>query len=122
MLSQVQDLLAGTYTVKHYFDLTEFDQQHSSVLLSALAGVKEPEFANNYRIVFYYFQPLQRTYEGEPCDIIEKLQEILVYYDIPNFFVLIVTNDALVKDDLESVYKRYTKNEQNPIRYINVQS
>ena len=120
MLSQVQELLKSKYHVDHYFDLHEFDQQHHSVLLSALANIKQEEFADNYRIVFYYFQPLKRTYDDDPYDIIEKLQEMLVYYDIPNFFVLVATNDDTVSNDLDHVYKKYTRNEQDPIRYINV--
>ena len=120
MLDSLQARLAPHFDVEHYFDLNELDQAHASVLLSRLEPVRQAEYADRYRIVFYYSEPLTRTYDDEPCDIIESLQRTLAYLDIPNFFVLVAGPDPQVAVDLQRVHRQYAATEDQPIRHINV--
>ena len=110
--------LEKKYIIEHYIDLNKFDNQHHSVLYSVLKNVKQQEYKDEYRIVFYYFCSLNKTYDDSPPDLIDYLQKVLTYYDIPNFFCIIVTNDDNISEHLACVSERRTVNEPDPIKYI----
>lgn len=116
-ISVVQGKLLAKFAIDQFIDLNEIDQYKSfSVLYSLLENVKQEEiFPDNYRIVFYYYKPLKKTFLDCPCDILDYLQKVLCYYDIPNFFVIIVTNDKSINDDLEYLRQKYTNNEDHCI-------
>jgi hypothetical protein len=115
-ISIVQGKLLDKFLIDHFINLNEIDQHKSfSVLYSLLENVKQDTFPNNYRIVFYYCEPLKKTFLDCPCDILDYLQKVLCYYDIPNFFVIIVTNDTSIDSDLEYLRQKYTNNENHCI-------
>lgn len=115
-ISTVQSKLLNKFAVDHFINLNEIDQQNSfSVLYSLLENIKQDPFPDEYRIVFYYYKPLKKTFLDCPCDILDYLQKVLCYYDIPNFFVIIVTNDTSINDDLEYLRQKYTNDENHCI-------
>jgi hypothetical protein len=108
-ISDVQKKLSKKYDVQHFVNLNEIDQTKSfSILHDILSSVKQEKFSDNYRIVFYHTRPLLKTYPDCPCNILDHLQKILHYYDIPNFFVVVVSNDKSISSDLKSVHQKYT--------------
>ena len=114
----IKSNLEKEYLIEHYIDLNELDNQHHSVLYSVLKNVKQQEYTDEYRIVFYYFRSLNKTFDDSPPDLIDHLQKVLTYYDIPNFFCIIVTNDDNISKHLAYVSERHTVDEPDPIKYI----
>ena len=115
--TDLEILLSDQYNVGKYINLNALDQEHYSVLYSEFKDVKQEVFPDNFRIVCYYLSPLTRSFDDCPCDIIEHLQKILAYYDIPNFFVLVVTNDTSIAEDLIYVQKRHST-DKYPISHM----
>jgi hypothetical protein len=116
-ISVVQEKLSKKYKIDCLIDLNDIEQNKSfSVLYSILEPIKQEQFPDNYRIMVYYCKPLKRTFLDCPCDILDYLQKVLCYYDIPNFFVILITNDTSINDDLEYLRQKYTNNENNCIQ------
>lgn len=115
-VSLVQEKLSKKYVIDHFINLNLLDQGKSfSMLYEILAPLRQEKFLNKYRIVFYYNRPLVRSYVDCPCDILDYLQKVLCYHDIPNFFVIIVSNDRLLTSDLSYVHKKYASHDPNTI-------
>jgi MoaA/NifB/PqqE/SkfB family radical SAM enzyme len=75
--------------------LEDFYSKPSSALYQFLLPLKKESFADNERIVFYNFSKIN-------IDLLIHLQKTLTYLDIPEFFVLVVTNQ---KSTIEALSK-----------------
>ena len=114
ILSQVKQAISSEIDIKKILNLS--DLKSESDVYNALSSLKEKEFKKATRIVFYHSDPLEYTFNDLPADSLIKLQKMLVYIDIPNFFCVIVTNED-IKEELEYVCKNYCVNE-TPIEFI----
>ena len=114
ILEHAQQLIPKEFNVKEFLDLSALDL--GSKLYTALSPLKEKEFKEFTRIVFYHSAPLVYTFNDLPADSLIQLQKMLVYIDIPNFFCLIVS-DKDIKEELEYVCKKYCVGE-HPIEFI----
>ena len=114
ILNQIKSEIPIEFNVKEFLDLSALDSD--SKLYKALSPLKEEEFKELTKIVFYHSAPLVYTFNDLPADSLIQLQKMLVYVDIPNFFCLVITNKD-IKEELEYVCKHYCVNE-TPIKFI----
>ena len=114
ILEQVKSSIPVEFNVKSFLDLSILDS--TGKLYKALIPLKEKEFKESTRIVFYHSAPLVYTFNDLPADSLIQLQKMLVYIDIPNFFCLVVSDKDL-KEDLEYICKNYCVGE-DPINQI----
>jgi hypothetical protein len=114
ILDQVKSMIPAEFNVSEFLDLSALDS--GSKLHTALLPLREEEFKEPTKIVFYHSAALVYTFTDLPADSLIQLQKMLVYIDIPNFFCLIVSDED-IKEELEYVCKNYCVNE-NPIEYI----
>lgn len=110
MIDNLVAHLKLNYEFDNVYNLSEFLRLPSASLSRLLADLKQPEFANNYRIVFYNFNNVDIS------DVLAHLQECLTFLDIPNFFVLVVSNDSAVESLLTLAQWQYST-EQHPIGF-----
>jgi hypothetical protein len=110
ILDQVKSVIPAEFNVKEFLDLSELDSK--SKLYKAVSPLKEEEFKELTKIVFYHSAPLVYTFNDLPADSLIQLQKMLVYIDIPNFFCLIVSDKDL-KEDLEYICKNYCVGEES---------
>jgi hypothetical protein len=108
ILEKIKSLIPAEFKVKDFLNLSELNS--NGKLYNALAPLKEEEFKEFTRIVFYHSDPLVHTFEDLPADALIQLQKMLVYIDIPNFFCLIVSDQDIEKE-LDYVCKNYCVNE-----------
>ena len=83
------------YQVSDSYTLEDLYSKPSNALYEFLAPLKKESFADNERIVFYNFSKIN-------IDLLIHLQKTLIYLDIPEFFVLVVTNQ---KSTIEALSK-----------------
>ena len=114
ILDQIKSVIPVEFNVKEFLDLSALDS--TGKLFNALDPLKEEEFNEFTRIVFYHSEPLEYTFGDLPADALIQLQKMLVYIDIPNFFCLIISNKDL-KEDLDYICKNYCVGEQS-IKFI----
>ena len=65
--------------------LEELYSQPSSTLSKFLESIKKDSFDNNDRIIFYNFTKID-------TNLLDHLYQTLIYVDIPEFFVLVISN------------------------------
>jgi hypothetical protein len=82
-----------------------------------LKPLYKSKFNDNEIIVFYCFAPLSHRFNDMPAELLSRLQKMLVYIDIPNFFCVIITNNKKMQPELDSVCKKYATGEA-PIKTI----
>jgi hypothetical protein len=109
ILEHVQQLIPKEFNVKEFLDLSILDSPGK--LYKALIPLKEKEFKEFTRIVFYHSAPLVYTFNDLPADSLIQLQKMLVYIDIPNFFCLLVSDED-IKEDLDYICKDYCVDER----------
>lgn len=117
ILEEIQKQIGPSYNIIKTFDLTVFDTFSEKDIYDQLTLLYKSNFDNNDIIVFYCFNPLAHQFDDMPAETLSRLQKILVYVDIPNFFCLVVTNDKDMQAELDIVCKQYATNE-TPIRTI----
>ena len=117
-LETLKKILLKKYIIEHNFNLNSIESSNDQSIDSCLIMAKKEFFPSNYRIVFYYFKPLKRSFPRLPYDILEELQIKLYEYDIPSCFILIVTNDKTIKDQLFALFKRYNVAELEPMNHM----
>jgi hypothetical protein len=116
ILEQVQRALPKDISIKDIVDLSNYSWSTDRLLAEVLQDLREEEFKDNCRIVFYHSAELDQSFDDLPADMLIKLQMLLVEVDIPNFFCLLVS-DSIIKDDVEYVCKKYAVDEA-PINLI----
>jgi hypothetical protein len=110
IIDQVKSVIPAEFSVKEFLDLSTLDS--GSKLYEALSPLREEEFKEPTKIVFYHSAPLVYTFNDLPADSLIQLQKMLVYIDIPNFFCLIVSDED-IKEELEYVCKNYCVGEHS---------
>ena len=83
------------YQVLDSCTLEDLYSKPSNALYEFLTPLKKESFADNEKIVFYNFSKIN-------IDLLIHLQKTLTYLDIPEFFVLVVTNQ---KSTIEALSK-----------------
>jgi hypothetical protein len=117
-LDQIKNQLQTQYQIDHFIDLAEFDQLPRGKLYTALRRLHKPEFANNERVVFVAVGSLKKSYIDQPHDIITALQQYIQHHDIPHFFVIVVTNNRSIAQELEYVRAKYNPQEEMPMSHV----
>lgn len=77
----------------------------SSTLYHDLLDIKQEVFPENYRIIFSHFKLLD---DNIVKNFIVELQKTLTFLDIPNFFVLLLSNDTSIESLLKSAREKYS--------------
>lgn len=116
ILDQINQLLPNDINVKKIINLSDYSWSKDRLLAKVLLDLREDEFNNTTRIVFYHSDELDKSFDDLPADMLIKLQMLLVEVDIPNFFCLIVS-DSIIEDDVAYVCQHHAVNE-NPINLI----
>ena len=116
--------LSSQYDIDGPYDLTNFFQEGDKWLYDFLKDHYKEEYAPNYRLVLY-FDTDYYPYVNAPGTLVTKLQQYLMDLDISHFFVILLTSDKRIKEDLETIKLSYKdsirKPDSVPITYINVQ-
>lgn len=116
MISEkAKELIPSDVKVKHWIDLSAFEYNNGA-LFDLLKELKEDQFEENLRIVFYHSNILSKDFDDLPPDILIKLQKILCQTDIPNYFCLVIS-DMELNNDLTYVCQHHAVNE-TPIKLI----
>ena len=89
-LENLKSSLQKKYQIDHYSFLEDLEGLPSSTLYKSIANLKQDEFKDNYRFVFFNFSPIQN-------ETLDHLLKTLAYIDIPLYFVLIITNQIDTK-------------------------
>jgi len=116
ILAQVESLSAK-YKVKSTVDLSEYSWSTDYLLKEKLEELKELEFADDTRIVFYHSAPLDKSFDELPADMLIKLQMLLAEVDIPNYFCIVVT-ESDVTTELDYLCNKYAVDESPLVNII----
>jgi len=117
-IDQVKVTLDKQYQIEHWIDLTDYDQLPVKSLSDCLEKCKKSEFNEKERIVIVADSSLKQKFRNHPKNILEAVQRMIQNFDIPHFFVIIVSNIESIDRDLEQLRARYNPNEQTAIPYI----
>jgi MoaA/NifB/PqqE/SkfB family radical SAM enzyme len=90
----------SNYSLLHYENFADYYSKPINSLYKTLHNLKRESYADNERIVFY-------DLTAGVKDAYDLLQKVLVALDIPNYFVLIVTNNPNVTSWLESAKNKH---------------
>jgi hypothetical protein len=118
IINQIKSKLGTQYVIDHYIDLAEYDTKPVSELYLRIQLCKKDEFGETERIVFIAAQPLKKTFGDLPCDILNSVQRYIQYFDIPHFFVIIVSDVETIAEDLEFLRANYNPQELKAIPHI----
>lgn len=102
--------LRKKYQIEVYDNVADYLIQPITKLYDRLASIKRDVFPDDYRIVFYVQAPLKQ-------DFLNYLQKTLTELDIPNFFVLVVSNQPTIQSQLLEAFNRYSS-DSAPIAYL----
>ena len=116
----VIDQLTQQYQIIGRVDLREFDQQQEKRLFSRLDQLCRPQYLEQQRIVVVADNALHRTIEDHVPDIMIELQQHISYYNIPHYFVIVVSNIKTIEQDLLYLKNRYYPQEERPMGHIYV--
>lgn len=86
-------------------------------LYNSLKSLYQPEYDNDQRIVVIQDCGDQHSYDDLPGLFVTELQKNLSTVDISNFFVLFITTNQNIADELESARKLYST-DSVPISHI----
>lgn len=96
----IESTLRKKYQIEVYDDVAYYLTKPITALYDRLVSVKRDVFPDNYRIVFLINAPIEQ-------DFLNYLQKILSHLDIPNYFVLIVSNQKTMQAQLLKAYIGY---------------
>ncbi len=102
--------IAETYEVEFFECLDDYLQLPINSLYLKLSPFKKDIYADNYRLVFYTFGKVDQS-------LYSHLQKVLAQLDIPNFFVLVVSNRAETAGLLEYAAQHYARGDA-PISHM----
>jgi MoaA/NifB/PqqE/SkfB family radical SAM enzyme len=115
--------LSNTHEVDGPHDLSEFFYEGDAWLYNFLKDHYKEEYAPNYRLVLY-FDTDYYPYINAAGTLITKLQQYLMDLDISHFFIVILSSDIRIKEDLILVQQSYNgsirKPDQYPIMHVQV--
>ena len=111
--------LRSQYCILDCFDLSDYEGPQKK-LFGALAAYRDPVFKDNERLVFIADRSLTTTFENYPPDILVELQQHIHYYNIPHFFLVMLTNIDNIAEYNIYLQQKYYKQETIPIPHINV--
>jgi hypothetical protein len=98
-------------------DLLTVDNTSEKDLYNLLLPLHKDVYADNDRIVFTCFGTLTHTFDDLPADLLIRLQKMLVYVDIPNFFCIVISNQNL-SEELTYVCNKYAVDENPMVNII----
>jgi hypothetical protein len=116
-LEEIQKIVGTSYNIIKTCDLVAIDILSEKGIHDLLKPLYKSEFSERELIVFYCFAPLTHRFNDMPAELLNRLQKMLVYVDIPNFFCVVITNNKEMQLELTSVCKKYATDE-TPIRTI----
>lgn len=93
--------------------VVEYLEKPSATLHRELYSLKQESFPNDYRIIFSCFENLEIK---QIEDFAYSLQKSLSFIDIPNFFVIFLSNNPTIKQILATATQLYS-NEEDPIAF-----
>ena len=117
MISEQVKLLSTKYNIKSTVDLSKYSWGTDHLLKETLEELKELEFADDARIVFYHSAPLDKSFDELPADMLIKLQMLLAEVDIPNYFCIVVT-DVDLTNELDYLCNKYAVDENPMVNII----
>lgn len=79
-----------------------------------LHALRQESFPHNYRIIFSCYEALDDEVIN---DFVVSLQQSLTFLDIPNFFVLLISNNSDVESMLVDAHTKYST-EDAPIQFL----
>lgn len=97
--------LKKLYSYTKIINLTDYLSLPSASMTRDLFSMKKDQFVDNERIIFSCFD---NTPDDKIIELLTHLQKTITFVDIPNFFVLIITNRSIIKDSLEEIRKLYS--------------
>jgi len=117
MILEQVNALSTKYNIKSTVDLSKYSWSTDYLLKEALEKLKELEFADDTRIVFYHSAPLDKSFDELPADMLIKLQMLLAEVDIPNYFCIVIT-DVDLTNELDYLCTKYAVDEKPMINII----
>jgi hypothetical protein len=103
--------LSAQYTVTDIIDLNKFESRPQKELYYRVESCKKDVFENHERILILVPSTLKKTFVSVPADILIDLQKYIKEFDIPHYFLIVVTDIPTIKKDLNFL-KRYTNDTQ----------
>lgn len=113
--TSVVDELRNDYTILDCIDLSEFDQRYERQLRARFDKIAWPHYKENERIVFIADRTLKRRFDDEPPDVLIEMQRHIHYYNIPHYFIIVVSNSESIEAELAYLQKKYYPQETQPI-------
>lgn len=109
--------LENSYTISEPLYLSNFFCENGEKwLYESLKNLYQAEYKNNYRIVLIQDCSDVYDYSDSPGRLVTALQKFASQIDISNFFILLLTNNINIEQELEQVKKLYSTDE-NTIQY-----
>ena len=112
-MSDLELELKDLYSFTKIYNLTDYLSMPSASLTRDLFSLKKDQFLENEKIIFSCFDD---TPNDKVIELLVHLQKAMTFIDIPNFFVLIVTNRPALENNLEQIRKLHSI-EDIPISY-----
>jgi MoaA/NifB/PqqE/SkfB family radical SAM enzyme len=120
-LDQTIEHLQKIYDTAGPYYLSElFKPDGKKSLHNFLTSVYKSEYKNNFRILIVQDCVDQYDYHNSPSDAISTLQKYASQIDISNFFVLIITSNGYIEQELALAQKLYSTDDV-PMQYYNVE-
>lgn len=106
----IESTLRKKYQIEVYDNVAYYLTRPITALYDRLSSVKREVFPDSYKIVFSINAPVEQ-------DFLNYLQRILTGLDIPNFFVLIVSNQTTMQAQILNAYSLFAS-ESEPMGLV----
>lgn len=108
-MSDLRSVLEKRYDIGLFECLNDYLHLPINAMYLKLEQHKLDTYPPNYRLIFYTFSDLDIA-------IFYHLQKVLTMLDIPNYFVIVVSNQLTTKEQLKIAHEKYSI-EENPIQF-----
>jgi MoaA/NifB/PqqE/SkfB family radical SAM enzyme len=109
-LDKLKKFLEKKYQCEIFTDLDQYLTLPANQLYKDLDLIKKDSYPNNYRIFYYVLTPID-------SNLIRHLQTTVAALKIPNFFVILISNQKEAKNIIEEIANQLTP-DQDPINFI----
>ena len=114
---EVVDKLKTVYDTSEPLYLSSFFQPNGEKwLYESLSALHQEEYKNNYRIIVVQDCNDVYDYADLPGQAITALQKFSSQIDISNFFILLISNNQQIKEELAQAQELYST-DANPIQH-----
>jgi len=113
----VEDIIANFKKRYRVLDCIDLGKLSKSELYGRVQSCKQQTFNNDQRVLALACRDLHRKFDDLPPDALIEFQKNIQQHDIPHHFIILITDIADIKKELEYLKEKYST-ETKPIPFV----